>query len=99
MVINMFGLKFPPKFTVSTIEVYSDRHISTVVVFFEQGWLMFLNVAFENSRIRHLFEFITLALGIYLAGANDEVFPPRPIFFDILKVDNCYSIYSNYYKI
>ena len=89
MVVDVFGLKFPAQFALSAVKVDSNWHIATVIVLFEQGCLMFLNVAFENSRTGYLNKVKTLVWGFYLAGAKDEVLPPRPIFFDILKVDNC----------
>jgi len=99
MVVDVFRLEFPAEFAVRTVEVDGHRHVSAVVVLFEQGCLMFLHMTLENSRTSHLNKTRTLGFGVYLAGAREEVFPPRPIFFDILKVDNCYSIYLNYYKI
>lgn len=46
----------------------------------------------------NLVEWITLGVGFCLEGAREDVLPPSPIFFDILKVDNCCSIYLNYYN-
>jgi len=54
VVVNMFGFKFPSKFSFGAVKVDGHRHIASVIVLFEQCGLMFLNVAFKNSRTRHL---------------------------------------------